>query len=63
MSDCLHLTLKRLADTSPANELRDGPEKAYYCHDCGSTFFPILTPATIKVTYGRPSGKQGEGQD
>jgi hypothetical protein len=54
MNDCLHLVLNRLADDSPANQLHNGPEKAYYCHACGGTFFPELTPAQITVSRGRP---------
>jgi hypothetical protein len=50
---CKHLLLNKLASDSPANGLHSGPEKAYYCHECGSTFFVNLTPATIKVSYGK----------
>jgi len=59
-TDCLHLTLKRLADDSPANMLHKGPEKAYYCHDCGSTFFPTLVRASIHVSYGRPPADEAK---
>ena len=51
---CLHLTLKKQADDSPAQQLHQGPEKAYYCHECGSTFFLKLEAAQIKVIY--PTG-------
>lgn len=46
---CLHLHLAKLSPDSPDNQLHQGPQKAYYCHECGSTFFVDLTPATIKV--------------
>jgi hypothetical protein len=52
--DCKHLVLNKLAPDSPANGLHKGPEKAYYCHQCGSTFFVDLTPTAIKVSYGKP---------
>lgn len=49
---CIHLELKKLAEGSPSNLLHRGPEKAYYCHECGSTFFVLLKPAEIQVSYG-----------
>jgi hypothetical protein len=52
--DCKHLHLDKLADNTPANGLHIGPEKAFYCRACGSTFFVNLEPATISVSYVRP---------
>lgn len=51
---CGHLQLDKLASGNPANRLHVGPESAYYCHGCGSTFFVLLKPAEITVTHGRP---------
>lgn len=57
MDECLHLTLVPLADDSPANRAHAGAGKAWFCHECGSTFFLELIPATIHVTNGRPQKK------
>lgn len=53
-STCLHLEVRRLEENSLADRLHRGSEKAYYCQECGGVFFLSLTPAEIRVTYGRP---------